>query len=71
MVTDKAIRQVVLDEVRAAGRPIDSYQVAQTTGLTPMQAGRMLLKLASEHLVRTSDPLDAADKGLAARFQPH
>ncbi|KVP75556.1 hypothetical protein [Burkholderia ubonensis] len=69
MATNQSTRQLVLDAVRAAGRPIDAYQVAKVTGLTPMQAGRTLVKLAAEQLIVTSDPLDAADGGLAAQFR--
>lgn len=61
-------RQVVVDALRAASTPLDAYQVAQASGVTPSQAAHTLSKLATAGLAMTSDPPEFVND-LAARFQ--
>ena len=61
-------RQVVVDALRAASTPLDAYQVAQASGVTPSQAAHTLSKLATAGLAMTSDPPECVND-LAARFQ--
>lgn len=51
-----------------AGEALDAYQVAKVTGVTPMQAGRTMAKLALKGVVRTDDPL-GTENDLGARYR--
>ena len=61
-------KDLVLRALESASGPLDSYQVAKSAGVTPIQAGRTLAKLASSGLVQTDDPL-GTDNDLAARYR--
>jgi predicted ArsR family transcriptional regulator len=59
-------RQAVIDALKKTGTPMDAYQVAKATGVSPIQAARTLTKLTAKGLVRTDDAVGAED--LSARF---
>lgn len=61
-------KDLVLRALNAAGEALDAYQVAQASGVTPMQAGRTLAKLALKGLVETEDPL-GTENDLSARYK--
>lgn len=61
-------KDLVLRALDSAGGPLDSYQVAKASGVTPMQAGRTLAKLALKGLVKTDDPL-GTENDLSARYR--
>jgi ribosomal protein S25 len=54
--------------LRESKQALDSYQLARATGLTPMIAGRVLVRLAKQGVVRPIDELDTAND-LAARYE--
>jgi len=60
-------KEQVLRALAASPDPLDAYQVAKIAGVTPIQAGRTLAKLALKGIVRTQDPLGTVDD-LAARY---
>lgn len=61
-------KELVLRALDAAGEALDAYQVAKASGVTPMQAGRTLAKLALKGLVKTEDPL-GTENDLSARYR--
>lgn len=61
-------KELVLRALDAAGEALDAYQVAKASGVTPMQAGRTLAKLALKGLVKTDDPL-GTENDLSARYR--
>ncbi|MDF3837908.1 MarR family transcriptional regulator [Cupriavidus basilensis] len=60
-------RHAVLAALQKTGTPMDSYQVAKATGVSPIQAARTLTKLTAKGLVLAQDPL-GAETDLSARF---
>ena len=61
-------KDLVLRALHSAGEALDAYQVAKASGVTPMQAGRTLAKLALKGLVKTDDPL-GTENDLSARYR--
>ncbi|KDP84502.1 helix-turn-helix domain-containing protein [Cupriavidus basilensis] len=60
-------RQAVIDALKKTGTPMDAYQVAKATGVSPIQAVRTLTKLTTKGLVRTDGPL-GDENDLSAQF---
>lgn len=44
-----------LAALQTGGRALDAYQLARATGLAPMTAGRILVRLARQGVVRSID----------------
>jgi pyocin large subunit-like protein len=63
----RACKQV-LAVLRDRAQPLDAYQLARVTGLTAMTAGRALVGLAEQGVVRPVDELGTAND-LAARYE--
>lgn len=61
-------RKAVLAALKGANRPLDAYQVARATGLSAMDAGRLLFSLAQERLAKTVDDTGTVND-LACRYQ--
>lgn len=61
-------KDLVLRALESAGDALDAYQVAKASGVTPMQAGRTLAKLALKGFVTTADPL-GTENDLSARYR--
>lgn len=60
-------KALVVQALENASGPLNAYQVAKATGVTPMQAGRTLLKLAAQGLAQSDDERATAND-LAAAF---
>ena len=60
-------KEQVIRALSSSPNPLDAYQVAKLAGVTPMQAGRTLAKLALKGVVKTEDPL-GSDNDLSARY---
>jgi hypothetical protein len=69
MVNKQSTREAVISALRKSSDALDAYQVAKHTGLTPIQAGRTLLKLASEQMVMSDDDLADSANTLSAQFR--
>lgn len=61
-------KEQVVRALAGAAEPLDAYQVAKVAGVTPIQAGRTLAKLAHTGVARTDDPLGTAND-LSARYR--
>lgn len=61
-------RQAVIDALQKTGTPMDAYQVAKATGVSPIQAARTLTKLAAKGVVQTDAQL-GAEADLSAQFR--
>lgn len=61
-------KELVLRALESASGPLDSYQLAKVAGVTPMQVGRTLAKLALKGIVYTDDPL-GTENNLSARYR--
>lgn len=58
--------QQLLEVLKKSEQPLDAYQIARQTGLTPMNVGRSLMKLVKKGQVRYLDELGSAND-LSAR----
>jgi predicted ArsR family transcriptional regulator len=61
-------KELVLRALETTPGSLDAYDVAKLAGVTPMQAGRTLAKLALNGVVQTDDQL-GTENDLAARYR--
>lgn len=61
-------KEQVVRALAGAAEPLDAYQVAKVAGVTPIQAGRTLAKLAHNGVAITDDRLGTAND-LSARYR--
>ena len=63
-------RQLVIDALTRSTEPLDAYQVAKASGLSPMQVSHTLSKLSEQGLATPQDdPGSASANALAVRYR--